>query len=416
MREISAQPWLQRAALYLTFGSAVSILFSIAASQILLGLALAALLLSGTKLRLPPIWLPVSLFLALTMLSLAFSPHASLGNPQVRKIFVFATLLTVYSTIRDVATIRLLVLCWAASGALVSARALIQFANKFERARALGANFYDYYVADRITGFMSHWMTFGGQAMLVLLLLLAFLMFSPESRKRGRWFWLLCGFAISVALLLGLTRSIWAASAAGTLYLLWFWKRRLVLAAPVALLVALLLSPSSVRERFASTFSPRKDVDSNQHRIVTWRTGWRMIQAHPWLGLGPEEVKIQFDAYVPPDVPRPLPKGWYGHLHNIYLQYAAERGVLAMLTLVWMLVQILWDFGRAVQALPPGPGDSRFLLRGGIAVVIATMIAGIFEVNLGDSEVLTMFLVVVACGYVAAGQTRSVPIAEAAAA
>jgi hypothetical protein len=36
-----------------------------------------------------------------------------------------------------------------------------------------------------------------------------------------------------------------------------------------------------------------------------------------------------------------------------------------------------------------------------MAVIIATMIAGLFEHNLGDTEVLTMFLVVAACGYVA---------------
>ena len=82
----------------------------------------------------------------------------------------------------------------------------------------------------------------------------------------------------------------------------------------------------SVRTRFTSMFQPKREVDSNQHRIITWRTGLRMIEAHPWLGLGPEQVKVQFLNYVPADVPRPLPTGWYGHLHNIYLHYAAERG------------------------------------------------------------------------------------------
>ena len=53
---------MSRAARWLTFGSAVSILFSIAISQSLLALALAALLLSGEKLRLPPIKLPLALF------------------------------------------------------------------------------------------------------------------------------------------------------------------------------------------------------------------------------------------------------------------------------------------------------------------------------------------------------------------
>ena len=50
----AAAPFLSRAARWLTFASAVSILFSIAASQILLALALAALMLSGDKLRCRP--------------------------------------------------------------------------------------------------------------------------------------------------------------------------------------------------------------------------------------------------------------------------------------------------------------------------------------------------------------------------
>jgi len=48
--------------------------------------------------------------------------------------------------------------------------------------------------------------------------------------------------------------------------------------------------------------------------------------------------------------------------------------------------------------------------------VIATMVEGFFEVNLGDSEVLTMFLVAIACGYAAlaiAKQATAVPKEDA---
>jgi O-antigen ligase len=126
-----------------------------------------------------------------------------------------------------------------------------------------------------------------------------------------------------------------------------------------------------------------------------------MIKAHPIFGLGPEQVGVQFNRYVPSDIPRPLPEGWYGHLHNIYIHYAAERGVPTMLMLVWLLVKILFDFLVTIRRLPPGPSDARFLLHGAVAVVLAIMIAGVFELNLGDSEVLTMFLVAVGCGYAA---------------
>jgi O-antigen ligase len=395
----SSETLLFRVARWLTFGSAVAILFSIAASQILLALALAALLLSGGRMRLPRIWLPLGLFLLGTLISLALSPDPAAGLPQVRKIFVFTTLLVVFSTLRDMRIIRWLFLCWAGAGTLTALRGLVQFGHKVQEAHAQGSSFYNYYVAERITGFTSHWMTFGGEEMFALLMTTAFLFFACLARKRA-WLWLLCAFLMALAMLLGFTRSIWLASAGAGIYLLWFWKRALVVVLPVVLLLIALLAPSSIRERFSSMLKPGK-VDSNQHRIVTWRTGLEMIRAHPWFGLGPEEVKLQFDRYVPPDIPRPLPEGWYGHLHNIYLQYAAERGIPTMLLMLWMLGQILWDCLRRLWRLPPGRSDLKFVLHGAVAVVVATMIAGVFEYNLGDSEVLTMFLVVVGCAYAA---------------
>ncbi len=394
---VSSEPLLFRIARWLTFGSAVAILFSIAASQILLALALVALLLSGGRMRLPRIWLPLGLFLVGTLISLLLSPSPAAGLPQVRKIFVFTTLLVVFSTLRDMIVIRRLFLCWTGAGTLTALRGLVQFGHKVQEAHAQGRGFYEYYIAERITGFTSHWMTFGGQEMFALLMTAAFLFFACIKRKRAG-LWLFCALVMAVALLLGFTRSIWVASAGAGIYLLWFWKRAMVVVLPVALVLIAFLSPASIRERFSSMLNPGK-LDSNQHRIVTWRTGLEMIRAHPWFGLGPEEVKLQFNSYVPADIPRPLPEGWYGHLHNIYLQYAAERGIPTMLLMLWVLGQILWDCLRCVWRLPPGRSDLKFVLHGTVAVVLATMIAGCAEYNLGDSEVLTMFLVVVGCAY-----------------
>ena len=402
----SSQAFMTRTAFWLTGGAALTVLFSIAASQILLGLAFAALMFSGERLRLPPIRLPLVLFMAGTLLSLALSGDPASGRPQIRKFFVFLTLLTVFSTFRNLTHVRRLVLCWAGAGAFVAARGLAQFSEKLHEARLLGLNFYEYYVGERITGFMSHWMTFGGQLMIVLILVAAFVLFSPRARGRLLWLCVLCSVPLLGSLLLGFTRSIWLASAVAAVYLVWFRRRAFLLAVPVLLALGFWLGPDSVRSRVVSMFKPRGEMDSNQHRIICWRTGWEMIKAHPWFGLGPEQARIQFDRYVPKDIPRPLPSGWYGHLHSIYIHYAAERGVPTMLALVWLLVKILFDFLSAVRRLPPGPSDEKFLLHGGVAAVLAIMVAGIFELNLGDSEVLTMFLALTAFGYVALGQSR----------
>ena len=163
-----------------------------------------------------------------------------------------------------------------------------------------------------------------------------------------------------------------------------------MLTIPVLLALLIAANPIDLRERVRSAFQPHGDTDSNEFRRVCRKTGIEMIKAHPWFGLGPEQVKAQFQRYVPADVPRPLPSGWYGHLHNIYLHYAAERGIPTMLALMWLLGKMLFDFIRHVRL---ASGDARAILHGAIAVMVAMLLVGYFELNLGDTEVLTVFLV-----------------------
>jgi putative inorganic carbon (HCO3(-)) transporter len=393
------ESFMSRAARWLTFGAAASIMFSIAVFNILMGLALAALLFSGEKLRLPRIKLPLGVFMALTLVAWAFSPDPWIdGYPQIRKFWVFCILLLVFSTLRGLATIRWLFLTWAGLASISALRGFVQFAGKIKQAHQAGADLYDYYVTERITGFSSHWNTFSAQEMFGLVMLGALLFFGVRVPKR--WVWILCGVVIAVALYLGETRAVWIATMLAGLYLAWFWKRWLVALVPLVGVLVFLVSPPVMRERMTSLFHARQ-VDSNSFRIIAWNAGIQMIEKHPLLGLGPEGPKYHFQEYVPPETWESRPPGFYQHLHNVYLQYGAERGIPTLLVFLWLLVQVLVDFWRGLRTLPPGPGDRRFLLHGGIAMVLAMMAEGMAEVNFGDSEPLTMFLIVVACGYLA---------------
>jgi putative inorganic carbon (hco3(-)) transporter len=353
---------------WLAFGAAASILFSIAVSQILLGLGILSLLITRRKLRFPPIALPLALFFAATIIADLLSGDALRGVPQIRKFFVFGIILVIFNTFQNISQIRNLVFAWTGIATLSAGLALSQFARRFHDAIQLHAAVYDYVLDGRITGFASHWMTYGGEQMIVLLLLLALLLFAPG----GAWRIFGWGSAalIWTAIVLGLTRSIFlAAVPAGALVLAWNYKRWLVYTAPALALVMFLTAPPHIRDRVYSVFRPHGDVDSNSRRTIMVRTGLRMIEAHPVFGIGPEQIQPQFLAYLPADIPRPLPKGWYGHLHNVYLQYAAERGLPALACMLWMIGTMARDF----------------------------------QYNLGDSEVLTMFLATTTCGYVAIG-------------
>jgi O-antigen ligase len=380
-----------------------------AVSQILLAVALGVLLLSGLPLRWPRIAIPLALFLGWTLVSLAFSPDPGLGLPQVRKMLVFAMLLIVYSSIRTLAEAKWLTGAWILVGTMTAGRGLVQFAADVAGARAAHVDFYHFYIADRIRGFMSHWMTFSGQELFILLLAVSVLLFGPHVKKR-LWLCLPCAAVIGIALVLSQTRSVWIAAVAAGFYLLWEWNKKAALVMPVILIIGMVVAPATVQQRARSIVQPQTQTDSNEHRIVCWRTGWQMIKAHPVFGVGPEEIgkRALFDSYVPADIRWPLPDGWYGHLHNIYIHYAAERGIPASLLMTAALLMALYDFRRAARSLPPGRSDRRMFLEAAIACVIGTMVSGIFELNLGDSEVLTMFLAIMCLGYLAVDSLKPV--------
>lgn len=410
-----------KAPLYLAGAAAAATVVSIAAFEILLGLAIVSLLYTNREWRWPPITLPFVLWVVGTVASALASGDARAALPQIKKLYVFALLFVVYAVFRKLSQIRILLYGWALGASLSAAWGLLQFARKYQAAQAAHQDFYLAYVAARITGFMGHWMTFSGHMMMALLLIGALVFFDAGNRgdrhvDRGGKAWLIAaGVLIAAALLAAFTRSMWLGALGGAVYLVWNWRHWVVLAIPALLAILLLANPFGIRERVLSAVQPHGDVDSNQHRVVTRRIGYRMIQAHPWLGLGPEQVGPHVMEYIPADVKLPLPEGYYGHLHNIYIHYAAERGIPAMLALLWMLGRALFDFARAVQRLPRAAPEL-WMLHGAIAVIIAVLLSGFYELNLGDSEVLGMFLAVVGCGYAARdGELSlqySVPISE----
>ena len=98
---------------WLTFLSSVIVIVGVAPSQILLGCALVALLVSREKLALPPIKLPLGLFLLGTAIAIALSSDPLAAWPQIKKTFVLGQLLVVYTVLRDIKISRYLVMTWA---------------------------------------------------------------------------------------------------------------------------------------------------------------------------------------------------------------------------------------------------------------------------------------------------------------
>jgi putative inorganic carbon (HCO3(-)) transporter len=414
---------------WLAGAAAVCPLISIAAMEIFMGAAVVALLITRTRWRIPRVWLPLAVFAILTLISLAASGQIREGLPQVKKFFLYLMLFLVPSAFRSVRQVRMLAMGWAAAAAASSVWALNQFYNKYEDAIEAHQDFYRAYANDRITGFMDHWMTFSNQMMMALLIVAAIVFFSgkrgtdhsvplaisPNLKRSHRgqsglspFFGVAsltgAGVLIFTALILNETRSVWLATAVGGAYLMWFWRRWLLLLIPVVIAIAVLVNPFEIRDRILSPFRPHGNLDSSAHRAELRRIGWQMIKAHPWVGVGPEQVWRQAKSYMPPGMQALQPSEYYGHLENDYIQYAAERGVPAMLALMWMIGWALLDFVRGLIRLRRdnvNNSDQTWVLHGAVAVIVAVLVAGWFSWNLNASTVLGMFLAVIGCGYVA---------------
>ena len=361
---------------------------SIAASQICLGAAVALWLAARKPFEMPPLKGPLLFFMGWTILAAIISVDHAAALPQIKKMLVFAVLPVIYTLFRTTTAARRLMEGWFAIGFITVGVGFVQFYIKWRESVERSEPFLRGYLGDRITGLMSHWMTFSETTLLILAMLGSYVLFRDRARQGGGlWAFLLLW--LTAGIILSWTRSAWIAAAVVGLYFVSAWKPRLLWLAPLALL--------------ALPFVPSREVtDRVDSRVIMWRTGVRMIQEHPWFGVGPERVGPTFMDYLPPDAPEELPPAYYAHLHNTFVHYAAERGLPIVLALLWLFGKVLWDMSRALRRAPPGHSDERFLLHGTIGATLALLIVGLSNVSMGDSEVLGAWLTIVALGYRAA--------------
>ena len=371
---------------------------SIAVSQTFLGLAILGFLLDRllnrrTLLRFPPVKLPLLLFVATTLASWMLSPEPEIGLPPIYKFWLFAIILLVanyFSRTR----VGLAFQALFAAGLVAAGFALVQYL-----VPSLGS------VEGRLTGFMGHWMTLSGGLMLVFVAMLAYLLFSAPRRTP---LWMLAVSFLGVTLLLTLTRSVWIASLAGLLVAAWLryptLKTLLVSGAGILILVVCL--PDSLQKRLASIWDPRHP--SNAARLEIWSTGLQMVRSHPWVGVGPQRVsKVFFDFHPDPGV-RQRGGFYWIHMHNNLLQFAAERGIPCALAWLWLILRMGRDhwLGFRRSRLP---SLEKFVHAGGLLSLLALFLAGLFEFNFGDSEVLMVFLFLVSAPYALGPTAGGVP-------
>jgi len=100
-------------------------------------------------------------------------------------------------------------------------------------------------------------------------------------------------------------------------------------------------STKHIRERLYSVVNP--EGGTVQTRIVYMQTAWNMFTDRPITGVGIGNLKLMFPQYRPYSLVKeqniPLNRGYNAaYPHNIFLQVAAETGVLGLVPFLFLLV------------------------------------------------------------------------------
>ncbi len=377
---------LEVAALTSLLGFVAAIQISIAASGILLtialGLWIALLVAARERPSAPPFFGALVAYAAMTMVSVAFSLDRAISIVDSKEVLLFLVVPVVYRLARGqraqtVATIIVTV------GAASAVFGVVQY----------GILEYDV-LGQRVRGTMGHYMTYSGLLVLVIALAGGRLLFD----KRERIWSALVMPALLVALALTLTRSAWvgACAALGLLFLI--KDLRLIAVLPVLAALFIAFAPPQLTDRLYSTFDLQDPT--NRDRVAMARAGVRMIEDHPLTGVGPDMVKEVYPEYRDASAVQENNP----HLHNVPLHIAAERGVPALLVWLGFLALVVRDLIGRLKV-----PDTAALAAAGLAAVAGMLAAGMFEYNFGDSEFLMLFLVLITLPHAVAQKPVAAP-------
>jgi O-antigen ligase len=337
-------------------------------------------------LRLPFI-LPALALFAWTLLAVLVSSNILEGLAALKKIFIFFVLIIVPLIARAEGALVWIYRAVFAVGLIASLMGLVQYAVDPDRG-----------LMNRISGSMSQWMTYSGLLMLTLILLCAFAL--CVGWKRQKWV-IPLGLIFILVLILSETRNAWIGATMGICILVVLIKPRAVVILLVLMLAIYFVSPAKVKQRFLSGFDP--EDPNTRNRIELVETSLRLIRANPWFGVGVQNVKQEALKHRGS---REYPDWMYQHMHNNFLQIAAERGIPGLMIWLWFMCRLAWDalrvFRKARKAGESHSGAREAMLASASALGawVALMSAGMLEYNFGDSEVLALFFFITAAPYV----------------
>lgn len=189
--------------------------------------------------------------------------------------------------------------------------------------------------------------------------------------------------------LLTFTRGVWVGSFIGILIAIFIWNKKVFLSTLISAFIlagTLVTFHEGIRNRVFSQTS--NETDSNNQRLALWRGNWRIIQDHPWFGVGFGQNKYHLRKYY--DEMGYPPGQRESHAHNQYLQMWAGTGTFGLICFLFFFYLILQKTLIGYSHLK---GFDKNLQLGLFAALMCYMIGAATESNFNIAKNRFFFLV-----------------------
>ncbi|MDP8236307.1 MAG: O-antigen ligase family protein [Candidatus Erginobacter occultus] len=215
----------------------------------------------------------------------------------------------------------------------------------------------------------------------------------------GRGFVLVSLGLMGLAFLLTLSRGGFVALGLVGMYWLLQERRkgRALMIVLAALMVGAFFAPERYRERI-STLQEYQTDPSLASRFQEARAALMMIRDYPFFGVGFENMPDNYARYVTPEVGKEVRAA-----HNLYLNLAADIGLIGFAVFTWIIVISWRSLRRAARSSPPGDwlGYAGRMISLGF---IGYLAASLFVSNLMEKELWIILASGTVLGGIAVGR------------
>lgn len=227
----------------------------------------------------------------------------------------------------------------------------------------------------RIHGLQSHYMTYSGILLIYFAILISYSLFGENLKLKRLSFF--SSILTILPIFLSLTRNVWIGFFTIIFFLFLFFKKKYLIPFIAIPVILVLIFPSTIGKRVYSIIDLKDKT--NFDRIKMWQASLKISLKKPITGFGlgiPQKDYIFFkeEGAVRSRTP---------HFHSNIFQILPERGIFALLSYFGFIITSLIN---SYKKRFKWQGLGSFLALMGISI------AGFFEFNFGDTEILWLTL------------------------